>query len=516
MTQTLNADLPGSTPGRSLREGAAAPGTATTAGAGMTAARRGPFRPGVWLNTRRRSSARLASHAFRLADLTALWAVTGYWAAGGRPAALVEASVAVVLPLIIGALSVQALTSSLGLYRFKRDHTLARQLAGLSAVLLASGALAAIIAWVLPGGNLSRVATWLATAFCVLNGLHIVWSLLVGHWRRSGALTPNIVVVGATRNAERLINDALQRRDLNVLGVFDDRLARSPDAVAGVPVLGRADDLLKHRMIPYVDRIVVAIDPAAHARVRELTARLQVLPNDVSLLVDPQGEAERDAALAKLAQAPLAPVTTPRSPDQRAFNKRLQDMLIGSLALTLVSPILGLVALAIRLDSPGPIFFRQRRHGFNHEEIVVWKFRSMRHEAADATASRQISANDDRVTRVGRVLRSTSLDELPQLLNVLKGEMSLVGPRPHATGMKTGQTESAALVADYAHRHRMKPGMTGWAAVNGSRGPLDSAEDVRRRVQLDVDYIERQSFWLDLWIMAVTVPVLLGDRAAVR
>ena len=147
---------------------------------------------------------------------------------------------------------------------------------------------------------------------------------------------------------------------------------------------------------------------------------------------------------------------------------------------------------------------------------MVWKFRSMRQESADATASRQVTADDDRVTRVGRFIRNTSLDELPQLLNVLTGEMSLVGPRPHAIGMKTGQTESARLVAEYAHRHRIKPGMTGWAAVNGSRGPLHSAQDVRRRVQLDVDYIERQSLWLDLWIMAITVPVLLGDRAAVR
>lgn len=482
----------------------------------MRGARRGPFRPGVWLNTRRRSSARLAAHAFRLIDLTAIWAGTLFWAASGHPSLLPQAPVAVVLPLVAGALSIQVLTPSLGLYRFSRDQTPVRQLAGLAGVILTAGAVAVAVSCIMSDGDFGRIGRWLSTMFGGLGLLHLIWSGLVARWRRSGALTPNIVVVGATRHAERLIRDALQRRDLNVLGVFDDRLARSPDAVAGVPVLGRADDLLKHRMIPYVDRIVVAIDPAAHARVRELTARLQVLPNEVSLLVDPQGEVERDTALAKLAQAPLAPVTAPRGADQRAFNKRLQDLLIGGLALALVSPILGLVALAIRLDSPGPIFFRQRRHGFNHEEIVVWKFRSMRHEAADATASRQISANDDRVTRVGRILRSTSLDELPQLLNVLKGEMSLVGPRPHAIGMKTGQTESAALVADYAHRHRMKPGMTGWAAVNGSRGPLDSAEDVRRRVQLDVDYIERQSLWLDLWIMAVTIPVLLGDRAAVR
>jgi lipopolysaccharide/colanic/teichoic acid biosynthesis glycosyltransferase len=140
----------------------------------------------------------------------------------------------------------------------------------------------------------------------------------------------------------------------------------------------------------------------------------------------------------------------------------------------------------------------------------------MKQEAADATASRQVTHDDDSVTRIGRFIRKTSLDELPQLLNVIAGEMSLVGPRPHAIGMKTGHVESARLVADYAHRHRIKPGMTGWAAVNGSRGPLHTAQDVRRRVQLDVDYIERQSLWMDLWIMAITVPVLLGDRAAIR
>ena len=523
MTQTLNADLSGTVskpPRPSSRVRAAVEATAVdpdSVGASEgAAARRGPFRPGVWLNTRQRSSARLAAHAFHLIDLAALWGVTLFWASGGQARSLAEASVVMVAPLVVAALIVQAVMPSLGLYRFKRDHLLIRHLAALAAVIITAGALAALTASILPGGDVERVGGWLTTALIVMGGLHLVWSGLVTRWRRSGALTPNVVVVGATKNAERLIRDALQRRDLNVLGVFDDRLARSPDAVAGVPVLGRADDLLKHRMIPYVDRIVVAIDPNAHARVRELTARLQVLPNEVSLLVDPQGEAERDAALEKLAQAPLAPLTAPRSPDRRAFNKRLQDVLVGGLALALAAPVLGLCALAIRLDSPGPIFFRQRRHGYNHEEIVVWKFRSMRQEAADATASRQVTADDDRVTRVGRILRSTSLDELPQLLNVMKGEMSLVGPRPHAIGMKPGQIESAALVADYAHRHRMKPGMTGWAAVNGSRGPLDSAEAVRRRVQLDVDYIERQSFWLDLWIMTITIPVLLGDRAAIR
>jgi len=117
---------------------------------------------------------------------------------------------------------------------------------------------------------------------------------------------------------------------------------------------------------------------------------------------------------------------------------------------------------------------------------------------------------------VGRFIRKTSLDELPQLINVLRGEMSLVGPRPHAIGMMTGEVESAQLVAQYAHRHRMKPGITGWAAIQGSRGPVDTADLVRTRVALDIEYIERQSFWLDLYIIGMTIPVLLGDRSAVR
>jgi lipopolysaccharide/colanic/teichoic acid biosynthesis glycosyltransferase len=187
------------------------------------------------------------------------------------------------------------------------------------------------------------------------------------------------------------------------------------------------------------------------------------------------------------------------------------------LALIVAAPAMALIALAIKLDSPGPVFFRQRRHGFNSEVILVWKFRSMRH-AGDASGGgvRQIRFDDDRVTRVGKFIRRTSLDELPQLINVLKGEMSLVGPRPHAVGMKTGSTESAKLVAEYAHRNRMKPGMTGWAAINGSRGPVDTPELVRRRVALDIEYIERQSLMLDLVIMARTIPCLIGDRKTVR
>lgn len=475
---------------------------------------RGPFRPEIWLNARERSSVRLSAHYFRLIDVLMVCGLAISAVLAIQPTGLASITVGDAAPVVVGAVLVLVLMRALQLYRFGRDTPWPLHIVGVAGVGVASAGVALALGWLMDRPALDVIAPWALTTTAALALLHGLWLVVIARWRRLGALSPNIVIVGATRNARRLIEQALERRDMNVLGVFDDRLARSPESVAGVPVLGDAKALLTHRLTPYVDRIVVAIDPEAGQRMRDLTQTLNALPNPLTVLVD--SELGRDGLLNRLANAPLASLDGPANPDRRAFNKRMQDLVIGAAALVVAAPIMALVAVAVKLDSPGPVFFRQRRHGFNHETIVVWKFRSMRHAAADATASRQVCADDDRVTRVGRFIRATSLDELPQIFNVLSGEMSLVGPRPHAIGMKTGETESALLVAEYAHRHRIKPGMTGWAAIKGSRGPVDTEAQVRERVQLDIEYIERQSFWLDLWVIAVTIPVLLGDRAAVR
>ena len=196
--------------------------------------------------------------------------------------------------------------------------------------------------------------------------------------------------------------------------------------------------------------------------------------------------------------------------------KRLMDVTIASIALVALSPILLLIGLLIKKGSPGPALFKQPRHGFNNRVFDVYKFRSMRNDAADLKAAQQTVAGDARITKIGRFIRKTSIDELPQLINVIKGEMSLVGPRPHAVGMRTGETESYKLVEEYAHRHKVKPGMTGWAQINGSRGPLHNAEDVARRVTLDMEYIERSGAFFDLMIMIKTLPCLLGDSENIR
>ena len=473
--------------------------------------RRGPLRPKRLVSTRERLRGRTVAGVFQAVDALAAVAVS---AIVGQFAAR-ESSLA---PFFAAPLALVAALIIFRVYRFGRRESLTLHLSRLTlAVLVAAGVAAlALFPFVSEAGFVTSVQTWLLAALAILLPLHLAWWLCVRRWRENGRLTPNVVIVGATGSAERLITANLKRREANILGVFDDRAARAPGKVRGVPVLGDTQSLVAHRIMPYVDRVVITVPSRARARVGELIERLAVLPNEVTLLLDGEDAAYEASALIRIADVPLAHISGPPSDDLRAFVKRSQDIVLGGLGLMVAAPIMLLVAAAVRLDSPGPALFRQRRHGFNNEEIGVWKFRSMRVEAADATASRQISKGDDRVTKVGRFIRATSLDELPQLINVVRGEMSMVGPRPHAVGMRTGDVESARLVAEYAHRHRMKPGLTGWAAIHGSRGPVDTPELVRRRVQLDIEYIERQSFWLDLYIIVMTLPCLFGDRSAVR
>ncbi|MFZ5720281.1 MAG: exopolysaccharide biosynthesis polyprenyl glycosylphosphotransferase, partial [Pseudomonadota bacterium] len=359
-------------------------------------------------------------------------------------------------------------------------------------------------------------AAWVASAATALLATHLVWGQVLKSLRARGLLTPNLIIVGGTPAAQHLIRRALKTRDINILGVFDDRRDRVGPDVLGVPVLGRTADLVDHRILPYVDRIVITVPPRANARIAQLIERLAPIPNPISLLLEDTDEDAEFQAVGRIADFDLMQLTGPSEKSGYLAAKRALDLALSILGLVALAPLMATIALAIKLDSPGPVFFRQRRHGYLNEEFLVWKFRSMRVESTDHNAARQVTAGDDRVTRVGRFIRRTSLDELPQIFNIITGEMSIVGPRPHAIGMLSGGAEASKLVETYAHRHRIKPGLTGWAAVNGSRGPVDTPEEVRRRVALDLEYVERRSFWLDLQIILRTAPCLLGDTGAVR
>ena len=273
-------------------------------------------------------------------------------------------------------------------------------------------------------------------------------------------------------------------------------------------------DLLAWEGLPHVDRIVITVTQKAEARVRAMIERLRIAPNRVDLLLVDQTESVRGKRIERLSGAAVACVSGRPRNMGRALLKRLQDLVVGAgLLATFALPMLA-IAIAVKCDSRGPVIYRQRRHGFNNRTITVLKFRTMRHDPG--APMRQVTSNDPRVTRIGAFLRRTSLDELPQLFNVLGGSMSLVGPRPHAVGMKAADRELTHIVAEYAHRHRVKPGITGWAQVNGSRGPVETPAALRCRVKFDLAYVSQASLWLDLQVLARTVPAILGDTKAVR
>lgn len=481
--------------------------------------RRGPMRPQRLVPARARMSGAAVSAAFRTAD-AALFAAAACAAAVLAGLDPQRAAAVDFLPLATGVLLLGVLLPLFGAYGFGRREGPARHAARLMPALLLAAAGAWLAGLALGVSDTAEAAygLWFFGSGALLLTAHAGWWLLVRRWRAGGQLTPNLVVVGATANAQALVRGAMDTGEAAVLGVFDDRWGteRAADDVAGVPVLGDTAALLGHRILPYVDRIVITVTASAHERVRQLVETLRVLPNPVTLFVDIEDGNGHSASLSRLADAPLARLSGVELAADRVLAKRVADLVFGVAALIVAAPVMLIVAIAVKLDSPGPILFRQRRHGFNNEEITVWKFRSMTWAERDLTAAKQVAYDDPRVTRVGKFIRKTSLDELPQVFNVLTGQMSLVGPRPHAIGMKTGDVESARLVAEYAWRHRIKPGVTGWAQINGSRGPVHTAADVRRRVQLDVEYIERQSFWFDLYILVMTLPRLLGDRAAIR
>ncbi|HRO03993.1 MAG TPA: exopolysaccharide biosynthesis polyprenyl glycosylphosphotransferase, partial [Terricaulis sp.] len=274
------------------------------------------------------------------------------------------------------------------------------------------------------------------------------------------------------------------------------------------------DDLMAWEGLPNVDRIVITVTQKAEARVRAMIERLRIAPNRVDLLLDYQTHSVRGRGAERFSGAAVACVSGRPRNFARIAAKRVQDVSLSLALLALFALPMAAIALAIRLDSKGPALYRQRRHGFNNRPITILKFRSMQH--APGAPLKQVEANDPRVTRIGRWLRRTSLDELPQLFNVLTGEMSLVGPRPHAIGMKAADRELTHIVAEYAHRHQVKPGLTGWAQVNGSRGPVDTAAALRRRVRLDLEYVSRASLWFDIQILLRTAPALLGDTKAIR
>ena len=370
------------------------------------------------------------------------------------------------------------------------------------------------------GGSVSRV--WLAAFFVIgLIGLisqRLALRALVRRWARHGRLDRRTIIIGADINGEQLIHaiNAQEDSDIRVLGVFDDRNdARALETCAGSPKLGKIDDVIEFARRTRIDLVLFALPISAETRILAMLKKLWVLPVDIRLSAHTNKLRFRPRSYSYIGDVPTLDVLEAPITDWDQVLKLLFDRIVGGIALVLLSPVMALVALAIKLDSPGPVLFRQKRFGFNNERIDVFKFRSLFHEHADPLASKVVTKNDSRVTRIGKFIRKTSLDELPQLFNVVfKGNLSLVGPRPHAVQGKLQTRLFDEAVDGYFARHRVKPGITGWAQINGWRGEIDSEEKIEKRVEFDLYYIENWSVLFDLYILLRTpIALLKTDNA---
>jgi Undecaprenyl-phosphate glucose phosphotransferase len=390
-----------------------------------------------------------------------------------------------------------------------------KTLIALTTVFAGLAGVAYLVGWQLftPGWLLS----WMTLSIAGIGLARYCAQLLVRTMTANGRLTRRTVIVGGGADAAQLIH-ALKddsRSELEILGLFDDRKgSRSTESTAGIQKLGSFESLEAFCRDQGVDLLIVTVPPTAETRLMQILSQLFALQVDIRISALNSKLRLNSRAYAHIGRVPMLAVMDKPLGDWDRAIKNVEDKVLAALLLVVASPIMALTALAIKLDSKGPVLFKQKRFGFNNELIEVYKFRSMYTDMSDANASKLVTKGDARVTKVGRFIRKSSLDELPQLFNVLNGSMSLVGPRPHATQAKADVDLYQTVVAGYFARHRMKPGVTGWAQVNGWRGETDTHEKILRRVEYDLAYIDKWSVSFDLAIIAMTPFSLLMTKNA--
>ena len=424
-------------------------------------------------------------------------------------------------PLVVGSAFTVLLVQLSGGYTIAALRGTGPQLGRVFLAWTFTFALMAVVAFIAKvGEEFSRVwfVSWYVAGLVCFTAFRVILASAVQRWTREGLLERRAVIVGGGKAAEDLIRalEIQPDNDIRICGIFDDRSGdRSPDIVAGYPRLGTITELVAFARIAAVDLLIVSFPLTAENRLLQIMKQLWVLPVDIRLSAHTNRLRFRPRTYSFVGKVPFLDVVDKPIADWDVVAKWLVDHILGALILLLAAPVMALVALAIKLDSKGPVLFKQKRYGFNNELIEVYKFRSMYTDKTDASASKLVTKGDPRVTRVGRFIRKSSLDELPQLFNVVfKGNLSLVGPRPHAVQAKAADHLYNDVVDSYFARHRVKPGITGWAQINGWRGETDTEEKIQHRVEHDLYYIENWSVLLDLYIVAVTPIRLMSTENA--
>ncbi len=396
-------------------------------------------------------------------------------------------------------------------YRFRVLARLSESLGRVTLAWITTAAVMIVLSFITKASSeFSRIWSllWFASALLPLLASRVVVHRSIRGWKRRGRLDPSVAILGAGPIADRLVRHLTAsgvEPSARLIGVYSDEAPDGTVECGGLPIKGDIEALVHDARQLRVDMVVLALPWSAEARILAAIERLRALPLDVSLCPDGIGFQLGHRPITHLANLTTLGIQHKPLTGWGHVVKEIEDRALAALALMFIAPLLAAIALLIRLDSPGPILFRQKRYGFNDQLIEVFKFRTMRDDARDPNAEQLTRRNDPRVTRVGAVLRRTSLDELPQLFNVLRGDMSIVGPRPHALRAKAAGVLYPEAVRNYSARHRVKPGITGWAQVNGWRGETETLEQIAKRVEHDLFYIENWSIVLDLKIILRTM-----------
>lgn len=404
----------------------------------------------------------------------------------------------------VGAVLAVVLLRKRGAYQFERLARIDRGYADIAFGLFLAFLIIIGFGYVIKASSTISRGWYISWIFFSIVGVFLVHSAVSRFLARSlakGFFVRNVIIFGVGPIAEKLADliDKNVHPDMRLVGIYDDRADSRTLGMAHANC-GDLSDLIRYAQRNPIDEVLIAMPLTEEARINNLVNQLSILPIDIRLCPTTASLFLSPRALHDYSGLPVLELESRPLDGWGPLAKLMEDYLLGTMMITFFAPVMLLVAIAIKLDSPGPVFFRQRRHGFNHQVITVLKFRTMV-VAQDGANVPQAKRDDPRVTRVGRYLRKTSLDELPQLINVLRGEMSLVGPRPHAL---SHNEHYSAHLENYANRHKVKPGLTGWAQVNGYRGETETPEKMRRRVECDLYYINNWSIWLDIKIILMT------------
>ncbi|PZP34624.1 MAG: undecaprenyl-phosphate glucose phosphotransferase [Roseateles depolymerans] len=356
-----------------------------------------------------------------------------------------------------------------------------------------------------------KVLLWWAAVTPVVQMLAVSAGRQVQIWRASDqSARRTAVIVGAGSLGHKLARALRESQGVICVGYFDDRHPDRLHPEASTQTLGRLNQVSDYVRAHGVREVYITLPLGSQPRIVALLEQVQDTTASLFFVPDVFGISIIQGRLQDVSGVPVVGICETPFTGTNKLVKRVSDIILAALILALISPFLLLIAIGVKLSSPGPVLFKQRRNGLDGEEIIVYKFRSMR-TLDDGKVVKQATKGDPRITRFGAILRRTSLDELPQFINVLQGRMSIVGPRPHAVAHNE---EYRKLIKAYMVRHKVKPGITGWAQVNGLRGETDTVDKMKARVEYDLEYLRNWSLALDLQIIVRTIRLVMFDRHA--